>query len=200
MILFRSLTTNSSLLAFLLLLTGCTAPAPQNTVSVKPIAVPKRQLQSQSVITQPAPVTEVPQDVKLEWNPSPDTENEVVSGYNIHYGIQSGTYDNIIPAGDFTNATALGLLGGVTYYFAATAVDDQGVESDFSPELAYAPPLVMDLRFAFDHPVTNVVLQASPDLIHWQDLGTIPTNGTWRVKVDTNRPVNFYRSEGTLTP
>lgn len=76
--------------------------------------------------------------VSLEWNPSP-TSNVV--GYNIYYGSASATYTNAVNAGSGTNITVMNLICGVTYYFAATAYDSFGLESDFSGEISYEPPL-----------------------------------------------------------
>lgn len=75
--------------------------------------------------------------VPLSWNPSPDPN---VIGYNIYYGVASGAYTSMISAGNSTNLTVPGLVAGVTYYFAATAYDSLGEESDFSNEASYNVP------------------------------------------------------------
>ena len=77
------------------------------------------------------------QSVTLGWNPSP-TAN--VAGYNVYYGANSLQYTNLLAAGNSTNLLISGLVEGATYYFAATAFDDTGVESDFSPEVSYWVP------------------------------------------------------------
>jgi hypothetical protein len=78
------------------------------------------------------------QSVTLAWNPSTDPN---VTGYNVYYGVASGVYTNKIDVGNVTNATINGLVEGVTYYFAATAYNILGVESDFSNETSYSVPL-----------------------------------------------------------
>lgn len=77
------------------------------------------------------------QSVSLTWSPSPDAN---VAGYNVYYGVASRNYTNRIDVGTATNATVNGLIEGVTYYFAATAYNILGVESDYSEEVFYAVP------------------------------------------------------------
>jgi len=52
----------------------------------------------------------------------------------VHYGAATGVYTNSVSAGGATTVTVSNLLEGVTFYFAATAVDTNGLESDFSNE------------------------------------------------------------------
>ena len=73
----------------------------------------------------------------LGWNPSPGTN---VAGYHLYYGGASGNYTNTIDAGTNTMATVPGLTIGATYYFAATAYDGDGLESEFSNEINYTIP------------------------------------------------------------
>jgi len=72
----------------------------------------------------------------LAWDPSPDPQ---VVGYRIYYGATSGNYTNSAPVGLVTSATLTGLAVGTKYYFAATAFDNTGGESDFSNETSYTP-------------------------------------------------------------
>ena len=73
----------------------------------------------------------------LGWNPSPGTN---VAGYHLYYGGASGNYSNTVDAGTNTMATVSNLTIGATYYFAATAYDSDGLESDFSNEINYTIP------------------------------------------------------------
>jgi hypothetical protein len=77
--------------------------------------------------------------VTLAWNPSISTN---VAGYKIYYGLACGVYCNTISVAGSTatNATVTGLVEGTTYYFAATAVDALGIESQFSNETSYSVP------------------------------------------------------------
>jgi hypothetical protein len=78
------------------------------------------------------------QSVTLAWNASADTN---VVGYNVYYGTSSGAYTSKIDVGGATNATINNLTEGVTYYFAATAYNIIGLESDYSAEVSYTVPV-----------------------------------------------------------
>ena len=73
----------------------------------------------------------------LLWDPSGDSD---VVGYNVYYGTQSGHYTTKVNAGNVTSYTVSNLQAGPTYYFASTAYDSYGYESDYSNELIYAVP------------------------------------------------------------
>ena len=73
--------------------------------------------------------------VTLAWDPSPGT-NDVIANYNLYYGAASGTYTNVVAAGTNLTVSVSNLLEGITYYFAATAVDTNGLESDYSAEVS----------------------------------------------------------------
>jgi Divergent InlB B-repeat domain len=77
------------------------------------------------------------QSVSLGWDPSPDAN---VAGYNVYYGPASRSYTNLLVAGNATSIIISGLVGGATYYFAATAYDVTGTESDYSNEVFYSVP------------------------------------------------------------
>ena len=79
------------------------------------------------------------QSVTLVWDPSPDS---TVIGYNIYYGTVSGVYPSKLTVGAVTNATIENLVEGTTYYFAATAFNAAGLESDPSNEVSYTVPVV----------------------------------------------------------
>ena len=77
--------------------------------------------------------------VNLVWNPSPDTD---IDGYNIYYGSASGNYTNKISVGNVTNTMVVALAEGVQYFFAATAYNKSGLESDPSNEASYSVPII----------------------------------------------------------
>src|SRR5437867_3419151 len=76
--------------------------------------------------------------VTLVWNASPGTN---IAGYNVYYGVASRTYTNKVNVGNATNATVSGLIAGTTYFFAVSAYDTYGLESDYSNEMSYTVPL-----------------------------------------------------------
>ncbi len=82
-------------------------------------------------------------DADFSWLPNSETS---LAGYKIYYGTVSGQYDQVLDVGSpgvvsgTVQATVSGLTGGVTYYFAATAYDSDGFESDFSQEVVWTAP------------------------------------------------------------
>jgi hypothetical protein len=135
------------------------------------------------------------------WNPSP---SPTVVGYNIYYGAASGTYTNLINAGNTTNATVSGLTAGTTYYFAITAYTSTGIQSSFSSEVSYTavkPGSVItsnnvvigpskllpngQFQLTINGGVSgqSYVLLASTNLVNWTPI---------RGFVDTNPPVTIY--------
>jgi len=74
-------------------------------------------------------------NVSLAWNASSG-----VTGYKVYYGGASRAYTNSVNAGSSTTAVVSGLIAGRTYYFGATAVGTNGIESDFSNEISYTVP------------------------------------------------------------
>ncbi len=77
------------------------------------------------------------QSVTLAWDSSTDPN---VTGYKIYYGVASRVYTNTVDVGTATTVTVSNLLEGATYYFAATAYNSVGLESDFSAEASYTVP------------------------------------------------------------
>ena len=109
-----------------------------------------------------------PQTVTLAWNPSPDP---AVDAYELYWGVTSRIYTNLIAGIVGTNITLTNLGQGV-FYFAATAVDTNGLISDFSNEAIWTnlpPP-----------PVTNFLLsvsiQQSADFTNWSALTNFSLN------------------------
>lgn len=120
------------------------------------------------------------QHVTLAWYPSGDTN---VVGYKIYYGTESHNYTAFVDTGSNTQATITLPTPGVTYYFAATAYDSTGTESDFSNETSYAAPATASLtsavmasgQFSFTvNGTTNAtyVVQASTNLVNWVPVQT----------------------------
>lgn len=69
----------------------------------------------------------------LIWNLSNDSN---LAGYNLYYSMQSGRYLHRKELGPIDEFYISGLLNDETYYFAITAIDKNGLETDYSDEVA----------------------------------------------------------------
>lgn len=96
----------------------------------------------------------------LAWDYICGTTNDVTN-YNIYYGVSSQTYTNKVPVAYCTNKTGVvsNLLRGVTYYFAATAVDRFGLESDYSSEVSILTPPNIVITNAVRVPVALIAIR-----------------------------------------
>ncbi len=74
-------------------------------------------------------------EVTLAWDAN--TEQNL-AGYKLYFGTASRSYTGSVNVGNTTSYTLTNLTDGEIYYFAATAYDSYGNESDYSVELAHA--------------------------------------------------------------
>ena len=72
------------------------------------------------------------EQVTLAWDPNTEPD---LAGYKLYYGTLSRNYSEIIDVGNVNNYKAYKLNSGLTYYFAVTAYDSAGYESDYSNEV-----------------------------------------------------------------
>lgn len=93
------------------------------------------------------------QNVRLTWagSSSPD-----VTGYNVYYGPESGVYPAMLSVAGATTVNVEDLPGGLTYYFAVTAYNSSGLESELSNEASYSVP-------GLAPPGTPFIAQTLPD-------------------------------------
>ncbi|MFQ5899950.1 MAG: PKD domain-containing protein [Thermodesulfobacteriota bacterium] len=70
-------------------------------------------------------------DVTLSWLPNSEPD---IGGYRLYYGNSSWNYTTVLDVGNITNYTITS-MGPADYYFALTAYDIYGNESDFSVEV-----------------------------------------------------------------
>lgn len=152
------------------------------------------------------------QSVSLTWEPQGSAN---IVGYKIYYGTASHTYHQVLVVGNVTSATIAGLDEGTTYYFAATAVDSAGNESDFSNETAVIVPAATAPGAAtmtavslssgqFGFAVSGVlgrtyVVQASTDLVNWIAVQTNTAPFTFVDPDTASYSRRFYRTF-TTTP
>jgi hypothetical protein len=116
--------------------------------------------------------------VTLGWDPNTE---EDLAGYKVYYGVSSKDYDYTIDVGGQTEHTVTDLEEGVTYYFAATAYDLSGNESDYSNEVAYAPPCSYSITptsrsFGYSGGTGSVNVSAKSDC-EW----TAVSNAAWLI-------------------
>jgi hypothetical protein len=93
--------------------------------------------------------------VTLAWDPS--TGTNIIANYNVYYGVASATYTNVAAAGTNLTVSVSNLVEGATYYFAATAVDTFGLESDYSTEVSTLIPI----KTTNQPPTLNAILNIS---------------------------------------
>ena len=72
------------------------------------------------------------EQVTLEWDPVMHPE---IAGYMIYYGTSTRDYDESLDVGDWTSATIADLEDREVHYFAVTAYDLSGSESEYSNEV-----------------------------------------------------------------
>jgi len=103
------------------------------------------------------PITNSTGTVTLAWDYD-FTNNPSVNAFKIYDGVASRTYTNVVNInGRILTGQVTNLSGGATYYFAATAVDTNSLESDYSSEVSafISPPALS---------ITNMTLN-----IYWLD-------------------------------
>lgn len=73
---------------------------------------------------------------EISWDANTDPE---LSGYRVHYGTASGSYQYVINASTATTIEIDGLKPGQTYYFAVTACFND-YETEYSHEVSVSIP------------------------------------------------------------
>jgi Fibronectin type III domain len=76
--------------------------------------------------------------VTLAWDPSLGN----IAGYFLYSGTISGSYSQKISVGNTTMAIVSNLNTGQTYFFAVTAYNSAGLESEYSNQVQYTVPAV----------------------------------------------------------
>ncbi len=127
-------------------------------------------------------------EATLFWDPpTTNTDGSTLTdlgGYIVYYGTSSGQYDNMIDAGNVITWNVANLPEGRNYYFAVTAYDIAGNESDFSNEVTKVirgiPPGNID-----------TITPASSNRVDGYDLislivswGSAPGNSNWNPVAD----------------
>jgi hypothetical protein len=143
--------------------------------------------------------------VTLAWDRNSDPN---IAGYRVYYGPTSGAYPSVIDAGNATQQVVNNLQNGITYYFAATAYNTAGVESEFSAEVSHTMPVPAisavgdgSLRIHFRGvPGLTYRIQYSESLTAsvWRSLGSRTADQAGMIQIidrpATGAPTRFYRS------
>lgn len=152
----------------------------------------------------------------LEWDANPETN---ILGYRVYWGNAPRDYLPYEAVFDVGNATSNALLTATgRVYYAVTAYNTEGLESDFSDEVFYdwpispTPPMrPMNLRFSGTNNLAEIRLQRSSGLVGWQDAGVafVPVQqveffraaapGVLTVPAVITAPVKALRFDGSKT-
>jgi hypothetical protein len=128
------------------------------------------------------------QRVTLAWDASASTN---VVGYRLYYGTNSGSYQYVTNVGLALTQTVVLPQGG-RWFFAATAVGTNGLESDFSSEVSWeskpVPPVMAGRPWVRLAPVFG----RSTNQVAW---GSVTGEPTWFPA--TNR-AEFFRVDRLL--
>jgi len=123
------------------------------------------------------------QRVTLAWDASASTN---VVGYRLYYGTNAGSYQYVTNVGPALTQAVVLPQGG-RWFFAATAYDRNGLESDFSSEVVFeskpVPPVMAGEAWVRLAPVFG----RSTNLVTW---GSVTGEATWFPA--TNR-AEFFR-------
>jgi hypothetical protein len=136
-----------------------------------------RALQLGALLATLIPASGFAASVTLGWDASTDPS---VSGYRVYYGGASGAYTNTVSVGNTTTGTVPGLLEGRTYYFAATATNSSGLESDFSTEISYLVPVPLTNQPPTLNTLANMTINESAGLqtVNLSGITTGDSNGS----------------------
>lgn len=74
----------------------------------------------------------------LAWNVNPEPD---IAGYKIYIGHSSRKYTQNFDVGNQTTYVTEPVIPGRPYYFAVTAYNTAGLESEHSAEVSYTPPM-----------------------------------------------------------
>ena len=128
------------------------------------------------------------QQVTLAWDASPSPE---VTSYRIHFGTNAGNYSFVTNVGLVRTQTVV-LPHTGRWFFAATAVDTNGLESRFSNMVEWeakpVPPLVRSESWVRLRPV----IERSTNLVSWSSFAG---EATW---IAATNPMEFFATRRLL--
>lgn len=102
--------------------------------------------------------------VELEWDRNPETN---IVGYRVYVGRASRVYDSVLDVGNNT-VTRVDKTEPARYYYAVTAYNSDGLESDFSEEVSSAVLAVPVLTLASNAVRWTAVANAEFYHVRWE--------------------------------
>ncbi len=113
------------------------------------------------------------EQVSLAWDANTEPD---LGGYKLYYGTAAQAYSQVINVGKNTQVTVSNLTQGVTYFFAVTAYNLQGAESDYSNEINNTVlrqyRLTVTKRGSGDGIISGEGINCGADCDKWYDEGT----------------------------
>lgn len=95
-------------------------------------------------------------DVTVSWDANTEAD---LAGYKVYYGTGSGNYQNIVDVANVTSHQITELAEGFTYFFAVTAYDSTGNESEYSQEVNIFIPIITPPDITAPFAPTNVTVE-----------------------------------------
>jgi len=111
------------------------------------------------------------QSVTLAWDASPSAD---VGGYRLHYGLSTGSYTFVTNVG-LVRTQTVALPHPGRWFFAATAVCTNGIESDFSNEVQWEARPVAPVVQGETWVRLTPVIDRSTNLVSWSSVTGAPT-------------------------
>jgi hypothetical protein len=118
------------------------------------------------------------QKVRLAWDASPSPD---VVGYRIHFGTNAGNYLFVTNVGLVRTQTVVLPYTG-RWFFAATAVDANGMESPFSNQVQWEAKPVAPVVQSETWVRLTPVIERSTNLVSWQNF---ECEATWIAATNT---------------
>jgi hypothetical protein len=128
------------------------------------------------------------QRVKLAWDASPSPG---VVGYRVHFGTNAGNYSFVTNVGLVRTQTVV-LPHTGRWFFAATAVDANGVESHFSNQVQWEAKPVAPVLLGESYVRLTPVIERSTNLANWR---SIEGEATW---IPATNTMEFFATRRLL--
>ena len=130
----------------------------------------------------------------LEWDANPEAN---VIGYRVYYGAHSRLYGYVVDVGNVTQYVATNLFAPTTY-FAITAYDSDGLESDYSAEVFYSLVPVAKAMTAFGLEVSPEEEWPGPFVVYATDDLNLAFNllgvyASKQITLDRTGPQRFFQ-------